>query len=547
VVLENIHLMPKWCKELEKTLDEYSKPEEKTHEDFRVFLSADPSKGIPIGVLERSIKLTNEPPAGMKANLKRAFASFPKEEFDFRESQVKSIQFALCWFHAVMIERKKFGPKGWNAVYPFNTGDLVNSGTVLVNKLENAASNKIPWADLQYIFGEIMYGGHITDDWDRLLCMTYLRYYMKNELFDELNMIPFVDAASAKSDKDAVFAAPPALAYDEYFQYMDECLPSTESPIIYGLHPNTEIAVRTQQSNDLFASIMELQPKDNSAAASGQNPTQRAAAILEEILDKIGDISFDMDEILASLSMEDRGPYQYVFLQECERMNALIEEMKRSLQELDLGLHGELTMSERMEQLQQSLFFERVPATWSCLAFPSLRQLPSWIQNLIERATQLQEWTDNPTQIPAVVNVAFLFNPQSFLTAVMQVAARKNSLELDKLAIITEVTRKTEADIDEPAREGAYITGLNLEGARWNVQQGILDEAEPREMICPLPVVNCKTVLAAKLEKTGIYECPVYQTQQRGPTYVFQAPLRTKKDAAKWVLGGVVIIMDYVD
>eukprot|EP01084_Bolivina_argentea_P009096 17033_1 len=539
VVLENIHLMPKWCKELEKTLDEYDS-DANLHADFRLFLSAEPSNGIPIGILERSIKLTNEPPQGMKANLKRAFASFDKQEFDFRESQVKSIQFALCWFHAVMIERKKFGPKGWNAVYPFNTGDLVNSGTVLVNKLEasGSSSNKIPWADLRYIFGEIMYGGHITDDWDRLLCNAYLKFYMKNELFDELNMIPF---------SDIVFSAPPPLQYDEYFAYMDECLPATESPAIYGLHPNTEIAVRTEESNALFASIMELQPKNTASSDSAQNPQQRAASVLQEILDKIDDVSFDMTEILSSLSMEDRGPYQYVFLQECERMNKLIEEMKRSLKELDLGLHGELTMSERMEQLQDSLFLERVPATWSTLAFPSLRMLPSWIQNLIERAEQLQEWIDNPQSIPAVVNVAYLFNPQSFLTAVMQVAARKNNLELDKLSIITDVTRKLPNDIDEPARDGAYITGLNLEGARWNVQQSILQESEPREMICPLPVVNCKTILSSKMDTNQIYQCPVYQTQQRGPTFVFTAPLRTKEKEDKWILGGVVIIMDYVD
>lgn len=37
---------------------------------------------------------------------------------------------------------------------------------------------QVPWEDLCYLFGEIMYGGHITDDWDRRLCKTYLQEFM---------------------------------------------------------------------------------------------------------------------------------------------------------------------------------------------------------------------------------------------------------------------------------------------------------------------------------------------------------------------------------
>lgn len=66
--------MPKWLLELEKKLDECIV--EGSHPSFRLFLSADPSKAIPIGILEKSIKLTNEPPQGLKANMKRAFSSF---------------------------------------------------------------------------------------------------------------------------------------------------------------------------------------------------------------------------------------------------------------------------------------------------------------------------------------------------------------------------------------------------------------------------------------------------------------------------------------
>lgn len=68
---------------------------------------------------------------------------------------------------------------GWNINYPFAIGDLRDSNTVLHNYLEFQSRAKVPWDDLKYIFGEIMYGGHIVDSRDRLLCITYLDYFMK--------------------------------------------------------------------------------------------------------------------------------------------------------------------------------------------------------------------------------------------------------------------------------------------------------------------------------------------------------------------------------
>lgn len=68
--------------------------------------------------------------------------------------------------------------------YPFNLGDLMISVYVLYNYLEN--NSRVPWEDLRYLFGEIMYGGHITDDWDRRLCRTYLTEYLQPELVSDL-------------------------------------------------------------------------------------------------------------------------------------------------------------------------------------------------------------------------------------------------------------------------------------------------------------------------------------------------------------------------
>jgi dynein heavy chain, axonemal len=108
-----------------------------------------------------------------------------------------------------------------------------------------------------------------------------------------------------------------------------------------------------------------------------------------------------------------------VAIQESERMNILTSEIKRSLAELDLGLRGDLTMSAPMEKLMHALAADAVPQSWRNLAYPSLRPLASWFANVQARAAQLNEWTAD-LSVPKVVWLSGLFNPQSFLTAVMQ-------------------------------------------------------------------------------------------------------------------------------
>ena len=191
VILNNVHLMPSWLSSLEILLDRFKASG--SHNNFRLFLSSDPSSDIPIGILARCIKLTNEPPTGLKANLKRAFCSFPKAFIEEADSRTKAVLFGLCQFHSVMMERKKFGPMGFNKMYPFSLGDLRDSAVCLNNYMEISSGSGLPWADLKYIFGEIIYGGHIVDDFDRLLANTYLDYFMNDELLDELELYPYAE------------------------------------------------------------------------------------------------------------------------------------------------------------------------------------------------------------------------------------------------------------------------------------------------------------------------------------------------------------------
>eukprot|EP00741_Cyanophora_paradoxa_P005992 tig00000955_g5810.t1 len=526
VVLQNVHLTPRWTGGyLEKRMDKIA---DGAHEDFRLFLSAEPSDVIPINILQSCIKLTNEPPEGLRPNMTRAMRAFAEEMFEnsTKQSELRTIVFALCFFHSVLLERKKFGPQGWNMKYPFNIGDLTASAMVCNNYLESNA--KVPWEDLKYIFGEIMYGGHIVDDWDRRLCNAYLNAYMKEELLDGLELFPG-------------FPVPKPMNLKAYAKYVDTTF-TAESPICFGLHPNAEIGFRLEQAETLFRNIVELQPKTAGAGAGGLSLQDKAKQSLDDIMEKLPDM-FPMEEIVERV--EERTPYINVFLQEIERMNFLLKEMKRSLAELDLGLRGDLTISEPMERLMHSLYNERVPDTWENKAYPSLRPLSSWVHNLLERIKQLTDFAAD-LQLPKVTWLSGLFNPQSFLTAVMQTTARKNDWPLDKTVIQTEVTKKTFEDIEQAAREGAFIHGLVLEGARWDDKSGALDEQRPKELFAPMPVINIKAVTVDKVEDRGNYACPVYKTQKRGNTYVFTAGLKTRLQANKWVLGGAALIMDVV-
>jgi len=534
VILNNVHLMPRWLLELEKRLDAYA--QEGSHEKFRVFLTSDPAKSIPIGILNRSIKLTNEPPTGLKANLKRAFCSFSASYIDEVEAKTRSILFGLCHFHAIMIERKKFGPKGFNMMYPFSLGDLRDSAVCLSNYMENASS-KIPWADLRYIFGQIMYGGHIVNDFDRLLCVTYLDWFLRDELLDEMELFPFTE------EKDASFKSPSPTTYDRYLEHIETQLVG-ETPLAFGLHPNAEIGFRTDQTEQLFRQLTELQPRDAAVGEDVASPQRVAENYLNDILDRFGETKYDLEDIAGNI--EERGPFQNVFMLECEQMNTLLSEISRSLVELNQGFAGELTVSDAMEGLMDALFLDRVPDSWAKLAWPSLRPLSSWLHNLNARTMQLGDWVANPNEIPKVTWLGGLINPQSFLTAIMQQNAQDNNQELDKLVIQTDVTKRVLEDVDSHSRDGAYVHGMFLQGARWDTTASIVDKSKPREMFCELPVVNCRSVSADKAEEKGVYKCPVYKTEQRGPTFVFRAQLKTKSPAARWVLGGVAIILDIV-
>jgi len=158
---------------------------------FRLFLSSKPDKSFPISLLKVGIKMTIESPRGLKNNLKQNFVSggyvnsklFDTDEFG---PHWKRLVFSLGFIHALIHERKKFGPLGWNLPYEFNSSDF-EVACMQLQSLLTVNPETVPFSDLKYITGEVIYGGRVTDDYDRRCLLSILNnFFCKRAISDSI-------------------------------------------------------------------------------------------------------------------------------------------------------------------------------------------------------------------------------------------------------------------------------------------------------------------------------------------------------------------------
>ena len=553
-VLQNCHLGMGYLSELESNLVKL----EEIHEDFRVFITCEPHKKFPIGLLQMSIKITNEAPVGIKAGMKRNYHWVNQDMLDtINRAEWRHILYVMCFCHSIVQERRKFGSIGWAIPYEYNQGDLTACTLFLQNHI-NAMESQAPkggmvpfqWGTVRYMISNVQYGGRITDDLDIVLMNTYCAAYFQQSVMDpNFTFYPGYGIPNG-----------PGSVEIDFWRKEIENLPETDSPEVFGMHVNADITFRNKETNEMIDTIIDTQPK----AVGGGGGMSREEIVLmagEDMLSKDpGD--FDINEVKdAIVKLGGMGkPHNVVLWQEIERINVVIKLVRLTLKNLKLAVAGTIIMGADLVEALDNLYDARPPPRWVAKSWHSPTS-GLWFASFLARCELLRNWMDKGK--PGSFWLTGFFNPNGFLTATLQDVARKHQgWALDEVVMYSEVTKNDAKDVRAGPEEGVYVHGLWIDGAGWDKKRICLVDQAPKTLFYELPVTLI-TGMQFKEKKSGWgfgdpkltsgkvdmqkYSAPLYMYPRRCTgalgTYIDQIDLPAGGEPPmKWCMRGVCLL-----
>ncbi|OAF71836.1 Dynein heavy chain 12, axonemal [Intoshia linei] len=502
VLLQNCHLAISFMERLEKICESLSV--ETCHSEFRIWLTSYSSDKFPVIILQNSIKITNEPPAALKINMLQSYSSDPISNESFFDScgDVKNVKFhrllyGICFFHAVVQERRKFGPIGWNIPYGFNESDL----SISVRQLQIFIKDydDVPFDAIIYLTGHCNYGGRVTDDNDRRLLMSILKIFCNKDLLSE--------RYSFSTSKE--YQIPIETEYQDYIDAIKN-LNTSQPPQIFGLHDNAEITKDMADSEDIIDDVLKIRGAGVGGGSEGNNIIETVAS---DVISKLPE-NFNLENAKKKFPLVYKESMNTVLVQEMERFNNLLDVIRKTLTDLLKALKGLVVMSTELEYISNALAIGKIPESWMKLSYPSLKNLAAYITDLLVRIHHLQEWYEHGK--PTVFWISGFFFTQAFLTGTLQNYARKTITPIDTITFDFQVLDYSDPlQVKKGPDDGVYVTGLFLDGVRWNKRKHVLAEQKMRVLYDPLPILWIFPITKTDLKINNRYNCPLYKTSER--------------------------------
>jgi len=534
VLLQNCHLAASWMPNLQKICNGLQVGENVKRE-FRLWLTSAPTLDFPVQILQNGIKMTLEPPRGLKANLLMTYKDIDDRELEDSDKPkiYKKLLYGFAMFHAIILERKKFGPIGWNIPYEFTEDDFRICQRQLKIFLDE--SKDIPYKVLNFLGAEINYGGRVTDDKDLRLIKSTLKTFITREAILD----------TYKYSESGIYCSPKVGDHLDYIKHI-KSLPLDTTPEVFGLHENANIVTGEESTRTLLSTILLTQPR-TFVTKTHEMSLNETINVLENKTPKL----FPLELIQQKYPTNFHESMNTVLVQEIIRYNRLLEIIPLSLDNLKQAIKGEIVMSEELELMAKSLNENQVPEIWKAKSFLSLKSLASWMDDLKKRVEFLNSWVENGA--PKAFWASGFFFPQAFFTGVLQNYARKQKIAIDKLSFDFRILDHLDhLDIENKPEEGCYIYGMFLEGARWDSGEHILAKSLPKELYTDLPLMWILPMQNKQPSQGKVYHCPIYKVLSRAGTlsttghstnFVMYSDIPSNEPEEVWIKAGVAAFL----
>jgi dynein heavy chain len=162
-----------------------------------------------------------------------------------QQYKYKKLLFALTWFHASLLERRKFKALGFNVPYEFNESDYLICHDLIIVFLDEYPE-VTPFEAMRYLISDANYGGRVTDDWDRRLVNCYIAQFMCEDAIS-IEHYPLSELPEYFIPSDGDLKS-----YRDYLM----TLPASDHPAAFGQHPNADISSQIEDTNDLLTTII---------------------------------------------------------------------------------------------------------------------------------------------------------------------------------------------------------------------------------------------------------------------------------------------------
>jgi dynein heavy chain 1 len=334
-----------------------------------------------------------EAATGIRANLRRIVTQgFSLDEVP---AERRRILLNFLWTHAIIMERIRYIPLGWNKKYEFNDSDFWFSKEVGMSWIDAIAvgrthlrDDEIPWKAIQFLISNCVYGGKVDGISDQRMLSAIARSMFPSQNLESLEAI--------------------------------DRLPPEESPETLWLPQNSGKFLFMQQGIETLRHIV--------AVNAGSIEAESRESELNTWLQRI-----------SSAELEDFSPstsnlIETVIADEINSLRKTRDIIVSDIQEIFRTWQAGDAMAQKNVRIVADIERGVVPARWNPHLFTGA-DTNVWLDNFISRIHHFNAAIHDSDRGRGKMNLGLLGHPQSLLAAARQTATSLTKCPIEELKL----------------------------------------------------------------------------------------------------------------